>query len=45
MGAAKVSSHPSGHGLGSPQVPVEHRGGVWVAYGEYKTGPIRASRV
>jgi putative mRNA 3-end processing factor len=32
----KVSLHPAGHVLGSAQIRVEHRGGVWVASGDYK---------
>ncbi|NQZ74981.1 MAG: ligase-associated DNA damage response exonuclease [Ekhidna sp.] len=35
----KVSLHPAGHILGSAQVRVEHKGEVWVASGDYKTGP------
>jgi len=35
----KVSFHPAGHVLGSAQVRLEHAGRVWVASGDYKTGP------
>ncbi len=35
----KVSLHPAGHVLGSAQVRIEHEGRVWVASGDYKTGP------
>jgi putative mRNA 3-end processing factor len=35
----QVSLHPAGHVLGSAQVRVEHAGRVWVASGDYKTGP------
>jgi putative mRNA 3-end processing factor len=35
----RVSLHPAGHVLGSCQVRVEHGGRVWVASGDYKTGP------
>lgn len=35
----KVSFHPAGHVLGSAQVRLEHGGRVWVASGDYKTGP------
>jgi putative mRNA 3-end processing factor len=34
-----LSLHPAGHVLGSAQVRMEHRGEVWVASGDYKTGP------
>ncbi|SNS37901.1 putative mRNA 3-end processing factor [Noviherbaspirillum humi] len=34
-----ISLHPAGHVLGSAQVRVEHQGVVWVASGDYKTGP------
>lgn len=35
----RISLHPAGHVLGSAQVRVEHGGQVWVASGDYKTGP------
>jgi putative mRNA 3-end processing factor len=35
----RVSLHPAGHVLGSAQVRVEYAGRVWVASGDYKTGP------
>lgn len=35
----RVSFHPAGHVLGSAQVRLEHEGRVWVASGDYKTGP------
>lgn len=35
----RVSLHPAGHVLGSAQVRIEHGGRVWVASGDYKTGP------
>lgn len=35
----KLSFHPAGHVLGSAQVRLEHGGRVWVASGDYKTGP------
>jgi putative mRNA 3-end processing factor len=35
----RVSLHPAGHVLGSAQVRIEHAGEVWVASGDYKTGP------
>ena len=35
----KVSLHPAGHVLGSAQVRIEHGGRIWVASGDYKTGP------
>ena len=38
LGSAKVSLHPAGHVLGSAQVRVETRDGVWVASGDYKLG-------
>ncbi len=36
IGNARVSLHPAGHILGSAQVRVEGRDGVWVASGDYK---------
>lgn len=35
----RVSFHPAGHVLGSAQVRLEHEGRVWVASGDFKTGP------
>ena len=35
----RLSLHPAGHILGSSQVRLEHAGRVWVASGDYKTGP------
>lgn len=35
----KLSFHPAGHVLGSAQVRLAHGGRVWVASGDYKTGP------
>ncbi|AVS87141.1 DNA ligase-associated DEXH box helicase [Paracidovorax avenae] len=35
----RISLHPAGHVLGSAQVRLEHGGRVWVASGDYKTGP------
>ncbi|MGC4062921.1 MAG: ligase-associated DNA damage response exonuclease [Aquabacterium sp.] len=35
----QVSLHPAGHVLGSAQVRIAHQGRVWVASGDYKTGP------
>jgi putative mRNA 3-end processing factor len=37
----RISLHPAGHVLGSAQVRLEHGGQVWVASGDYKTGPDR----
>ncbi len=36
IGDVTVSLHPAGHMLGSAQVRIEGRGGVWVASGDYK---------
>jgi putative mRNA 3-end processing factor len=36
LGQVRVSFHPAGHILGSAQVRVEGREGVWVASGDYK---------
>ena len=36
VGDATVSLHPAGHMLGSAQVRIEGRGGVWVVSGDYK---------
>jgi putative mRNA 3-end processing factor len=36
IGDVTVSLHPAGHMLGSAQVRVEGRGGVWVLSGDYK---------
>ncbi len=35
----RISLHPAGHVLGSAQVRLEYGGQVWVASGDYKTGP------
>ena len=39
IGDAAVSFHPAGHVPGSAQIRVEVAGEVWVASGDYKTGP------
>ncbi|MGR3539964.1 MAG: ligase-associated DNA damage response exonuclease [Hasllibacter sp.] len=39
IGGATVSYHPAGHVPGSAQIRVEVGGEVWVASGDYKTGP------
>ena len=39
IGGATVSYHPAGHVPGSAQIRVEVGGQVWVASGDYKTGP------
>jgi len=36
MGAVRVSFHPAGHILGSAQIRIEGRDGVWVVAGDYK---------
>ena len=36
IGEVTVSLHPAGHVLGSSQVRIEGRGGVWVVSGDYK---------
>ncbi len=36
LGETRVSFHPAGHVLGSAQIRVEGRGGVWVVSGDYK---------
>ena len=36
IGEVTVSLHPAGHMLGSAQVRIEGRGGVWVLSGDYK---------
>jgi putative mRNA 3-end processing factor len=36
VGDVTVSLHPAGHILGSAQVRIEGRGGVWVVSGDYK---------
>jgi len=36
LGQTVVSFHPAGHVLGSAQIRIEGRGGVWVAGGDYK---------
>ena len=37
LGDVRVSLHPAGHLLGSAQVRIEGRDGVWVFSGDYKT--------
>jgi putative mRNA 3-end processing factor len=39
VGDVTVSLHPAGHMLGSAQVRIEGRGGVWVVSGDYKREP------
>src|SRR5688572_17552547 len=39
INGVRVSLHPAGHILGSARVRVQHRGEVWVASGDYETGP------
>ncbi|MEM0998744.1 MAG: ligase-associated DNA damage response exonuclease [Bacteroidota bacterium] len=39
INGVKFSLHPAGHIIGSAQVRVEYKGQVWVASGDYKTGP------
>lgn len=39
IGEVTVSLHPAGHMLGSAQVRVEGRSGVWVLSGDYKREP------
>ena len=36
IGGVKVSFHPAGHVLGSAQIRLESRDGVWVVSGDYK---------
>jgi putative mRNA 3-end processing factor len=36
LGEVVVSFHPAGHVLGSAQIRIEGRGGVWVVSGDYK---------
>jgi putative mRNA 3-end processing factor len=36
IGEVTVSLHPAGHVLGSAQVRIEGRGGIWVVSGDYK---------
>jgi putative mRNA 3-end processing factor len=36
IGSVRVSLHPAGHILGSPQIRVEGTNGVWVIGGDYK---------
>ncbi|GBF49857.1 putative exonuclease [Leptospira ryugenii] len=36
LGDAKVSFHPAGHILGSSQIRIETKAGVWVVSGDYK---------
>lgn len=37
LNGIKLSLHPAGHIIGSPQVRVEYNGEVWVISGDYKT--------
>jgi putative mRNA 3-end processing factor len=39
VGDVTLSLHPAGHMLGSAQVRIEGRGGVWVVSGDYKREP------
>ena len=39
LGGVRVSFHPAGHVLGSAQVRIEGRDGVWVVSGDYKRAP------
>jgi putative mRNA 3-end processing factor len=39
IGDVTVSLHPAGHILGSAQVRLEGRGGIWVLSGDYKREP------
>jgi putative mRNA 3-end processing factor len=39
IGSVRVSLHPAGHVLGSAQVRLEGRDGVWVLSGDYKRAP------
>ena len=39
IGDVRVSFHPAGHVLGSAQIRVESREGVWVIAGDYKRAP------
>lgn len=39
VGSVRLSLHPAGHVLGSAQVRVEGRAGVWVVSGDYKRSP------
>jgi len=39
IGEVTVSLHPAGHMLGSAQVRIEGRSGVWVVSGDYKRQP------
>jgi putative mRNA 3-end processing factor len=39
VGGVTVSLHPAGHMLGSAQVRIEGRGGIWVVSGDYKREP------
>jgi putative mRNA 3-end processing factor len=36
LGDVRLSFHPAGHVLGSAQVRIESRDGVWVVAGDYK---------
>jgi putative mRNA 3-end processing factor len=39
LGSVRVSFHPAGHVLGSAQIRIEGREGVWVLSGDYKRAP------
>lgn len=39
LGGVRVSFHPAGHILGSAQIRLEGRDGVWVLSGDYKRAP------
>jgi putative mRNA 3-end processing factor len=39
LGSTRVSLHPAGHVLGSAQIRLEGRDGVWVVSGDYKRAP------
>jgi putative mRNA 3-end processing factor len=39
MGSVELSLHPAGHVLGSAQVRISDRDGVWVVGGDYKRAP------
>ena len=51
LGEVRVSFHPAGHILGSAQIRIEGRDGVWVSAGDYKRAQrsdvraVRARRV
>jgi len=39
LGDVRLSFHPAGHVLGSAQVRIESKNGVWVVSGDYKRSP------